>query len=245
MIPKKIHYCWLSGDPYPALIENCIASWKKYLPDYEIVLWDYSKIQYILNPWLIECIENKKYAFAADYIRLYALYEEGGIYLDSDVEVLKSFDDLLTQISFIGTEMSGDLEPAVIGSVCKMEWLSRCLSYYSGRSFVMNNGNFDTKPLPSIIGEILAAEYKLEYNINLVSHNPGISLVVYPASYFSPKSIYSSKVNISDESYSVHHFDGSWVKKDVVYYLKHYVHAIMVYLFGKRIHNLIIQKFFR
>lgn len=95
MIPKKIHYCWLSDDPMPEKLLKCVESWKKYLPDYELVKWDLKKFPLSKNPWVREAFENKKYAFAADYIRLYALATEGGIYLDSDVEVLKSFDDLL------------------------------------------------------------------------------------------------------------------------------------------------------
>ena len=87
MIPKQIHLCWLSGDPYPAKIEKCLASWKKHLPDYEVVLWDTERFDLESVPWVKQAFEAKKYAFAADYIRFYALYNYGGIYLDSDVEV--------------------------------------------------------------------------------------------------------------------------------------------------------------
>ena len=92
MIPKRIHLCWLSGDPYPAKIGKCLASWKKHLPDYEVVLWDTKRFDLESSPWVKQAFEAKKYAFAADYIRFYALYNYGGIYLDSDVEVLRSFD---------------------------------------------------------------------------------------------------------------------------------------------------------
>lgn len=95
MIPKVIHYCWISGDPFPEKIQKCVDSWKRVLPDYEVVLWDYAKIHALNVRWCEEAIACKKYAFAADYIRFYALYNYGGIYLDSDVEVLKPFDDLL------------------------------------------------------------------------------------------------------------------------------------------------------
>ena len=88
MIPKIIHYCWLSGDPYPELISKCIQSWKVYLPDYQFVLWDREKADAIDSKWLKEAIESKKYAFAADFIRIYALLKNGGIYLDADVEVV-------------------------------------------------------------------------------------------------------------------------------------------------------------
>ena len=94
-IPKIIHYCWLSGTPFPDLENRCIESWKKYLPDYELILWDKERIKEIHSSWIDSAIAQKKWAFAADYVRLYALYNYGGIYLDCDVEVLKSFDELL------------------------------------------------------------------------------------------------------------------------------------------------------
>ena len=95
MIPKIIHYCWLSGDPFPDLINKCIDSWHNILSDYEFMLWDTRKIDVNSNLWLKQAYENKKYAFAADYIRFFALYHYGGIYLDADVEVLKDFKSLL------------------------------------------------------------------------------------------------------------------------------------------------------
>ena len=116
MIPKVIHFCWLSGDPYPPLIAKCIESWKINLPDYQIILWDTKKIDVTSNVWLEQAYKCRKYAFAADYIRFYALYNYGGIYLDADVEVIKSFDDLLSLQQFIGEDASGDIEAAVMGA---------------------------------------------------------------------------------------------------------------------------------
>ena len=115
MIPKRIHLCWLSGDPYPAKIGKCLASWKKHLPDYEVVLWDTKRFDLESSPWVKQAFEAKKYAFAADYIRFYALYNYGGIYLDSDVEVLRSFDPLLGLPYFAGAETAGTIEAAVLG----------------------------------------------------------------------------------------------------------------------------------
>ena len=117
MIPKKIHLCWLSGEKFPPFIEYCISTWKKVLPDYEIILWDTARFDIDSVPWVREAYESRKYAFAADYIRYYALYTEGGIYLDSDVEVLKSFDNLLSYRSFIGFEASTRHFEAAVGGV--------------------------------------------------------------------------------------------------------------------------------
>lgn len=116
MIPKIIHLCWLSGDPYPPLIENCINSWKKHLPEYEIKIWSKSTFDINSIRWVKEAYQHKKYAFAADYIRFFALFNYGGIYLDADVEVLKSFNPLIEREYFIGEEAGGDVEAAVMGA---------------------------------------------------------------------------------------------------------------------------------
>ena len=116
MIPKIIHLCWLSGDAYPNKIAKCIDSWKRIMPDYEIVLWDTKRFDLNQSLWVKQAFEKKKYAFAADYIRFYALYTMGGIYLDSDVEVLKRFDDFLDLPYFMGAEKAGTPEAAIMGA---------------------------------------------------------------------------------------------------------------------------------
>src|SRR5574344_1400117 len=102
MIPQIIHYCWLSNDPYPAELVGYMETWKKMLPDYEFILWNFDRFDISSSIWVKEAFNAKKYAFAADYIRCYALYNYGGIYLDMDVEVIKPFDDLLSKKYFLG-----------------------------------------------------------------------------------------------------------------------------------------------
>ena len=153
MIPKQIHLCWLSGDPYPAKIEKCLASWKKFLPDYEVILWDTKRFDLESVPWVKQAFEAKKYAFAADYIRFYALYNYGGIYLDSDVEVLRSFDPLLELPYFAGAETSGTIEAAVLGAEKGCDWIKQCLDYYQGRNFIRQDGSCDIRMLPEIMQE--------------------------------------------------------------------------------------------
>ena len=113
MIPKIIHLCWLSGDPYPTEIKKCLDTWKKYLPNYEIWVWDTKRFDINSTIWTKQAFEANKYAFAADYIRLFALYNYGGIYLDSDVLVYKSFDPLLNLPYFIGHDQICAFEAAV------------------------------------------------------------------------------------------------------------------------------------
>ena len=104
MIPKKIHYCWLSGDPLPRSIRRCMDTWRRVMPDYELKLWDTRAFDVESVPFVSEAYHKRKWAFAADYIRMHALYTEGGIYLDSDVKVLKPFDDLLDSKFFSSLE---------------------------------------------------------------------------------------------------------------------------------------------
>lgn len=225
MIPKIIHYCWLSGDPYPPLIELCISSWKKHLIDYEIILWDTNKIDINSNDWLKEAYENKKYAFAADYIRFYALYHYGGIYLDSDVEVLKSFNQLLDADYIIGEEAGGDIEAAVIGAVPKSDWIKECLDYYTNRHFINSQNKFDLRPVPLLVNEIA-----LTHNLN-----------IYPYTYFSPKDYNICNINITSETYCIHHFDGKWVNKNIISKIKRSIHHLIYFLCGRKMHNKLIH----
>lgn len=225
MIPKIIHYCWLSGEPYPELIQNCIRSWHEKLSDYTFLLWDVNQIDINSNQWLKQAFEARKYAFAADYIRFYALYHYGGIYLDADVEVLRSFDDLLNQKQFLGEEVGGDIEAAVMGAEKGLGWVKSGLDYYSNRSFIKKNGEFDTRPVPLLVNEIIAKE----------------DIEIKPYYYFSPKDYNIGKIEIRKESYCIHHFDGKWLKKGTIYSLKKFIHLILYWGLGRCGHNKFIR----
>lgn len=214
MIPKIIHFCWLSGDKYPDKIIYCIRSWKKKLPDYEIRLWDLSRFDINSSIWCKEAYEAGKYAFATDYIRCYALYTEGGIYLDSDVEVLKSFDDLLHLPYFIGEEQGTNIEPAVIG--CEKGWrfMKEMLDYYENRHFVIDNG-FDMKTLPIIMSNMINCRYnyiRIKNKSEFIEK--GDSFCVFPPLYFSPKYPNSFKYSVTPSTYAVHHFAASWYSRE-------------------------------
>lgn len=239
MIPKIIHFCWLSGDPYPELISACINSWKQYLPNYEIILWDTNKINIESNPWLKEAYENKKYAFAADFIRFYALHNYGGIYLDADVEVLKPFDDLLNCDSFIGFEIGGDFEAAVIGAVKGSKWIEECLNYYNKRNFIKPNGEFDMRPVPLLINSVISnnAPIRLIHNKKYVINN----INIYPYYFFSPKNFFSKKIDLKEETYCIHHFDGKWITYNTKTKLKFLFHRLVIGLIGQRLHNYLIS----
>lgn len=144
MIPKIIHWCWLSDDPIPDNLQKCMESWKKHLPNYEFIHWDFIRFPKGKSKWVDDAFACRKYAFAADYIRLYALYHYGGIYLDMDVEVLKPFDDLLN-LKTIVCEQNGvhGLEVAAFGAEKKAKWLKCCLNYYDATTFVNSDGTFN------------------------------------------------------------------------------------------------------
>lgn len=210
MIPKIIHYCWLSGDPYPPKIQYCLDSWKRQLPDYEVRLWDLNRFDINSSRWCKEAFSRKKYAFVADYIRNYALFHEGGIYLDSDVEVVKPFDPLLGLPYFIGRERSGAFEPAIMGAEPGLPFYKKMLDYYSDRAFIVD-GEMDMRPLPEIMGEIIAEDYSI-IDINKIEEfNPGDgSFNLFPADYFSPKRNDTFKIEATENTYSIHHFNASW-----------------------------------
>jgi polysaccharide biosynthesis protein cpsM(V) len=212
MIPKKIHYCWLSEDEMPEKLQKCLESWKKHLPDYEIVKWDLNRFPLEKSVWVNQAFERKKYAFAADYIRLYALVTEGGIYLDSDVEVLKSYDDLLNLPYFICSENSpGGIEAATLGAEKDCQWLKECIKRYDDRPFVKNDGSLDTQVLPIILEKYICQHYNMvKVNTPLQVKRDEHNIYVLPYDFFSPKSYTTKKISITGNTYSIHHFAGSW-----------------------------------
>lgn len=225
MIPKIIHFCWLSGDPYPEKIQNCIDSWDKNLPDYTIVKWDMDKCseEGILNSWVIESFSKKKYAFAADFIRLYAVYKYGGIYLDSDVEVIKTFDNLLELPYFIGRESKGDrVEMAAFGAEQGCPWVEKCMSYYLDRHFILPDGSLDMTVMPDIIFNIINSYYEIN-NINQISEfNTSVSVFnQFPKDWFCANvylniSDYKPTYLITHNTYCIHHFANSWIKRNKI-----------------------------
>lgn len=198
MIPKIIHYCWLSNDEVPIEFKNYIEKWKEKLPDYTFKKWNFDCFDINSSEWVREAFENKKYAFACDYIRLYAIYHYGGIYMDMDVEVVKGFDTLLAfdyMLAYESIENKG-IEAGCFGAVPGSPFIEQCLAYYKGRHFVLPNGDFDQRPLPQIMNEVLI--------------NSNFKINLYNWKYFTAKS-YDTGIESPDEStYTIHHFAGSW-----------------------------------
>ena len=221
MIPKIIHYTWFSGDEMPQTVKECIASWRQYLPDYEFRRWDMKAIEIIDSTFLQEAVSVKKWAYAADYVRLYALYHDGGIYLDTDVMVYKPFDDLLSNHVFIGKEntihelpLDGKwihyLTSHCMGADPGSEYIKDCLNYFDGRHFILSHNEqfphslrYNYVLLPYIQAEIARGygydgtpkQQKIQYCKD--------GLVIYPSDYFNGFSFIA-------KSYCEHFGLGSW-----------------------------------
>ena len=212
MIPKIIHLCWLSDDPYPQEIQRCLDSWKKILPDYEIWKWDRTRFDINSVPWTKEAFETKKYAFAADYIRLYALYNYGGIYLDSDVLMYKSFDSLLDLPYFIGIDNVGYFEPAIIGAEKGTGFIGKVLGYYKDRHFIKSDGTLSTDvPLPGVFYNVLKDSYSFKKtSIGEKYKDDGMVMRVFSNKEFNGRN--SVTVHQYKESFCSHNFVGSWCK---------------------------------
>ena len=210
MIPKIIHLCWLSNDEFPKDIKKCIESWERFLPDYEIMLWNRERFDINSVIWTKEAFEAKKYAFAADYIRLYALYNHGGIYLDSDVLVYKSFDELLSLPYFIGEDYLHCFEPAIIGCVSKMPWIESVLKRYEGLSFIDENGNYNMETLPVVFRKRLS-DYHFEKVIPGESYDYEKGKIkIFPSDFFNSRD-YLGPIK-TENSFCSHNFAGSWLK---------------------------------
>lgn len=148
MIPKRIHYCWFGGNPKSELIKNCIASWQEKCPDYEIIEWNESNYDVTANSYVKEAYEAKKWAFVSDYARLDIIYNRGGVYLDTDVELYTSLDDLLKYDAFYCFESSRNINSGLgFGAVKDHASTKSCLGYYNGKHFIIN-GKPDLTPCP-------------------------------------------------------------------------------------------------
>lgn len=215
MIPQLIHYCWLSENPMPESIKKCIDSWHTVLPEYKIVHWNYELFPRGKSKWVDQAFDRKKYAFAADYIRLYALYHYGGIYLDCDVEVIKTFNDLLSLPYFIGQEKTpAGIEAATMGFEPHNSMIYDLLNRYTNRSFVTEKNETDEEPMPCIIRKYIASRYHYNVISEIKDFNYSENVInVFTADFFSPKHYASRKIEITSNTYSIHHFEGSWVEK--------------------------------
>lgn len=219
MIPKKIHYFWMGSSEMPEKLQKCVDSWRTLMPDYEIIRWDDERVAPIDSLFLRQAIEEKKWAFASDYVRLYALYHEGGIYLDTDVMAFRRFDDLLHLKAFTGAEstchVSRFFTPRCITSFCMgsepgHQFFKEALAYYDGRPFVRSRQEWLPEELRY---ETTVNTYILMQLARMHGYNPGkgakfpqqldCELTIFDPETFNPQTP-------GKRSYIEHRAEGSW-----------------------------------
>lgn len=207
-IPKTIHYCWFGGKEKPEIVKKCMESWKMQLHDYKIIEWNENNFNIGLNSYVNEAYNSRKYAFVSDYVRVYALYHYGGIYLDTDVEVNKSFNDLLYNHSFWGFEQENFIATSTIGAEKGNSLIKEFLDSYSDKRFINSDGTFNTLTNVASITKLLEdkglrsnGEYQEIANLG----------VFYPQTYFSPYDYINCRSFITEKTYTIHHFYKSWM----------------------------------
>ena len=207
MIPKKIHYCWFGGNPLPELAQKCIASWKKYCPDYEIIEWNESNFDLNCCAYVKEAYEAKKWAFVSDVARLYALVNYGGIYMDTDVEVIRPIDDLLQYEAVSGFEAKDRIQTGLMACREGQLLFVELLHDYDRAHFVKEDGTYDTTTNVTRITNT-CLKYGLQLN-NTLQTIKGFTLLPYD--YLCPKNSSTKVLTITKNTLVIHHFDGSWL----------------------------------
>lgn len=239
MIPKIIHYCWFGNKKINIKIKKYIKTWKKFFPDYEIIEWNEKNFDININNYVKEAYECKKYAFVSDYARLYALYNYGGIYFDTDVEVLRNFQELLKKDKDIfGFEVENHLMTAVMVSRKESPIIKEFLEWYENKKFI-DNGKTNLEPNTTILSNILSKK-GIQLN-NTVQELEDV--IVYPLDYFSGYDIINLSLNISSNTYTIHHYAYSWgpIQRRVAYNLKKITSKIL----GVKIYDKIRKKYKR
>lgn len=217
-IPKIIHYCWFGGNPLPELAKKCIASWKKYCPDYEIKEWNESNFDFNCYDYVREAYDAKKWAFVSDVARLSIVYQNGGIYLDTDVELLKPLDALLEFPAFFGTEVEGCVATGLgFGAEKGNNIVQALLNDYDGLHFLKDDGTFDMTPCPR---RNTAVFEKVGYRFQKEQIWKIEKAVVFPPAYFCPIDYKTGHIEVRTLTYSIHHYSESWLSEQEQYHIQ-------------------------
>lgn len=210
MIPKVIHYCWFGRGKQPKLIRDCIKSWKMIMPDYELKCWNEDNFDVTTVPFVYQAYQEKKWAFVADYVRFYALYNEGGIYLDTDIEVFKRMDCFLQHNFFAGTELryvNGSpfitVDASTFGSIKGHWYTKKCMEFYHDKPFKDSQGEISGGVVQLVATNELKGYGYIRENKNQIINN---DIYIYDTHFFSNKENYIKGADV----YTIHHFDGSW-----------------------------------
>ena len=254
-IPKKIHYCWFGYGEKSELVKRCIASWKQFCPDYKIIEWNEQNYDVKKNEYMHQAYQAQRWGFVSDFARLDIVYQHGGIYLDTDVELVKNLDTLLEADGFFGFERpvgptdlymvnSGQGFGACAGNAVVLKMLEA----YKSRQFIRQDGTIDLTTCPTYNTEVLKT-------LGLQTDNTPQKICgvrIYPAEYFCPLSWRNKKCVITKNTYSIHHFNASWLSdrekrrrkstRQVDYFI-HIPNMLLKRILGESKYNSIKKKF--
>lgn len=231
MIPKIIHYCWFGGNPLPESAKKCIASWRKFLPDYEIKEWNESNFDVNSIKYTREAYKLKKYAFVSDYARMWILYNNGGLYFDTDVELIKPIDDIVARGNFMGREAQDNkyadndveavskdndstngqqINPGLgLGVAPGLGLYKTVLEWYQSHHFATWDGKF-TGTVVNVVSDVFSKLPMKELENGILYSG---EVYIYPPEYFCPKNYFTGEMNITENTRSIHHYAATWVRK--------------------------------
>lgn len=207
LIPKVIHYCWFGGEKLPKSVQKCIESWRKYCPDFKIKEWNESNFDLKICDYVEEAVEKEEWAFVSDYARFWILYNYGGVYLDTDVELIKPLQGVLDKGPFMGCEEIGQINPGLgMAATSKMKLYKEVLTNYSTQHFLDKEGNENLETVVTKMTRVFTKYgYKSENKIQKID-----GVLVYPPEYFCPIDYRTGKENITNKTISIHHYTASW-----------------------------------
>ena len=234
MFPKIIHYCWFGRNPLPKSAMRCISSWREFFPDFEIQEWNEDNFDINMTPYTKEAYEAKKYAFVSDFARYWILFNYGGVYFDTDVEVIKSFYSILKKGAFFGREAGtdGKVAPGLGMAVSAGHgFYKEVLEYYSGIHFFNEDSSFNQTTIVNYTTDLL-----MNYGLireDVFQQIDGIN--IFPSDYFCPMDSTTGIIKKTNNTVSIHHYDCSW--------LNHYTFRFQIHLIKNRINRLLGTKF--
>lgn len=208
MIPKVIHYCWFGGNPLPEKDKRCIESWKKYCPDYKIIEWNENNYDLNKNMYMAAAYKEKKWGFVPDYARFDIVYNEGGFYLDTDVELVKPLDELISNQAYMGFEGKVWINGGIgFGAKAKNHIIKGLRDMYDDMSFYKEDGTMNLTPSPYYITDYLESRgLKRDNSMQMIDN-----MKIYPTEYFASKDYDTGVIHRTENTISIHQYNASWM----------------------------------